>query len=57
MENLSDHWFMLLFIVSALNKHFDIHFRLIKPVNFPSKDGKDAVCRGRNGGKFVYFPP
>ena len=39
------------------NKHFDIHFRLMRPVYFPSKDGKDAVCKGRNGGKVVYFPP
>ena len=31
------------------NNHFAIHFRLIRPVNFPSKDGKDAVCEGRNG--------
>ena len=56
MENLSDHLFMLLFIVSA-REYFDIHFRLIRPVNFPSEDGKDAVCKGRNGGKVVYFPP
>ena len=39
------------------NKHFDIRFRLMRPVYFPSKDGKDAVCKGRNGGKVVYFPP
>ena len=39
------------------NKHFDNHFRLIKPVIFPSKDGEDAVCKGRNGAKVVSFPP
>ena len=39
------------------NTHFDIRFRLIRPVYFPSKVGKDAVCKGRNGGKVVYFPP
>ena len=37
------------------NKHFDIHFQLIRHVFFPSKDGKDAVCKGGNGGKVVYF--
>ena len=57
MENLSDHWFMLLSLCRRGNKHFDIHLRLIRLVYFPSKDGKDAVCKGRNGRKCVYFPP
>ena len=39
------------------NKHFDVHFRWIKLVLFPSKDGKDVACEGRNGWKSVYFPP
>ena len=39
------------------NDHFDIHFPLIRPVDFPSKDGKDAICKERNGGKVGYFPP
>ena len=38
------------------NNQFDVHFRRIGPVPFPSKDGKDAVCEGRNGWKGVYFP-
>ena len=39
------------------NNHFDIHFRPIGPVLFPSKDGKNAVREGRNGPRSVYFPP
>ena len=45
MENLFDHMFMLFLFCRRGNKHFDIHFPLIRPVNFPSKDGKDAVCK------------
>ena len=41
MENLSDHLFMFFFIVSAREEAV----------------WKDAVCKGRNGGKVVYFPP
>ena len=29
----------------------------VRPVRFPSVDGKDAVCEGRNGRNVVYFPP
>ena len=36
---------------------FDLRFRRIGPILFPSKDGKDAVREGRNGRKCVYFPP
>ena len=39
------------------NRDFDIQFRSIRPVYFPWKDGKDAVCKERNGGKVVFFPP
>ena len=39
------------------NNHFDVHFRRIGPVPFPSEDGEDAVREGRNGRKGVYFPP
>ena len=39
------------------NNHFDVYFRRIGPVLFPSKDGKNAVREGRNGRKCVYFPP
>ena len=39
------------------NIYFDVHFRRIGPVFFPSKDRKDAVREGRNGRKGVYFPP
>ena len=39
------------------NDHFDVYFRRIGPVFFPSKDGKDAVSEGTNGQKGVYFPP
>ena len=37
--------------------HFDVHFRRIGPVLFPSKDGKDAVREGRNGRQGVNLPP
>ena len=39
------------------NNHFDVDFRRIGPVRFPSTDGKDAVGEGRNGRRNVYFPP
>ena len=39
------------------NNYFDVHFRRIGPVLFPSKDGKDAAREGRNGRKGFYFPP
>ena len=39
------------------NNHFYVPFRLIRPVHFLSKDGKDAVREGRKGWKSVYFPP
>ena len=38
------------------NNQFDVHFQRIGPYLFLSKDGKDAVCEGRNGRKGVYFP-
>ena len=50
--------YVIIYCVGAeMDKHFDIHLRLIRPVYFPSKNGKDAVCKERNGGKVVYFPP
>ena len=55
--NIFDLLFMFLFIVSAQEKPFDVHFRRIGPVLFLSKDGKVAVREGRNGRKGVYFPP
>ena len=39
------------------NNHFDVLFRRIGPVLFPSKDGDDAVYEGKNTRKGVYFPP
>ena len=39
------------------NNHFDVHFPRIGPYFFLSKDGKHAVCEGRNGRKGVYLPP
>ena len=39
------------------NNHFDVHFRRIGPVPFPSKDGRDAVREGRNELKGVPFSP
>ena len=57
MKNLSYHLFMFYLSCRRRKEHFDIHFRLIRPVYFPSKDGKDAVGTGRNGGKVVFFPP
>ena len=56
MENFFYLLFMLLFICQRGNNHFDVHFRWIGPVLFPSKDVKDAVREGRNGRKCVYFP-
>ena len=37
------------------NNHFDVHFRRIRPVFFPSKGGKDAVREVIKGQKGVYF--
>ena len=39
------------------DKHFVVHSWRIRPVLFPSKDGKDAAYEGRNGWKGVFFPP
>ena len=39
------------------NNNFDVHFRRVRPVQFSSKDGKNAVCEGMNGRKGVRFPP
>ena len=36
------------------NKNFDIQFRLIRPVYFPSKGGKDAVSKEEMDGE-VFF--
>ena len=38
------------------NNPFDVLFRQIGAVTFPSKDGKDAVREGRNGRKGVFSP-
>ena len=39
------------------DKHFDIHFWLIRSVLFPSKYWKDAYHGGRNGRKDISIPP
>ena len=39
------------------NKHFDVHFRRIRLVLFPSKNGKNAACERRKGWKRFYFLP
>ena len=57
MKNHFDLLFMFYLLCRRGNKHFDVHCRRIRPLNFPPKDGKDAVYKGRNGGKGVYFPP
>ena len=49
--------FMLLFIMSARENHFDVHLWRIWFVLFPSKDRKDSVYEERNGRRGVYFPP
>ena len=57
MENLFDFLIFCLcycLLCRRRNKHFDVQFRRIRPVDFPSKDGKDADCEGRNGGKCVF---
>ena len=51
MENLFDHLFISLFIARRGKKHFHILFRLIRPVYFPSKDGKDASVKEDMEGK------
>ena len=33
------------------NKHVDVQFLRIRPLPFPSKDGKDAAFEKRNGWK------
>ena len=33
------------------NNHFDVHFRPIGPVVFPSKDAKDAVLEEKMDGR------
>ena len=38
------------------NKHFDVHLRRIRTVNFLSKDGKGASYEGRDGWKKCLFP-
>ena len=40
-----------------VNNHFDVLFRRIGPILFPSKDGEDVVPEGKNGRKGVSFPP
>ena len=57
MENLFYLLFLLLLLCRRGNDHFDVSFWWIKLVPFPSKDGKDAVYEGRNGGRGVYFLP
>ena len=39
------------------NDYFNVHFRRIGPVHFPSEDQKDAVREGRDGRRKVYLPP
>ena len=57
MENLFDLCFCCSSLCRCGNNHFDVHFRRIGPVLFPSKDGKDAVQEGKSGRKGVYFAP
>ena len=35
------------------NKHFDIHFRRVRSVHFPSKDGKNASYDEMDGKVFI----
>ena len=57
MENLFDLCLCCFLLRRRGNKHFDVHFRRIGPVLFPSKDGRDAVQEGKSGWKGVYFAP
>ena len=36
-------------------KHFDVNFPRIRPLHFPSEDGKDAAYEERIGWKCVQF--
>ena len=38
-------------------KRFDVHFWRIRPVQFPSKDRKDAAFEERKWWEGVFFPP
>ena len=49
--------FVLVFLCLCWNEHFDVHLWRIRPVHFPSKDGKDAGYEGKEGWKGIYFPP
>ena len=42
--------------LSARDKHFDVHLRRIRTVNFLSKDGKGASYDERDGWKSCLFP-
>ena len=62
--NISQLWksvwpfvYFIVYCVGGGNKHFDVQFWRIRLVLFPSKDGKDVACEGRNGWKNVYFSP
>ena len=48
--------FLLFFYGSWADKHFDVLFLPIRPVLFPSKDGKEAAYEWRDGWKGVLFP-
>ena len=53
MENHFDLLFMLLFLCPRWNKHFDVHFRRIRPIHFPSNDRKHVVCKGKTDGMVI----
>ena len=55
MENFFDLLLCYYLMCQGGNNHFDVHFRRIRPVFFPSKGGIDAVREGRNGRRGVYF--
>ena len=42
------------FLCRRGNKHYDVHFRQIKPVHIPSTEGGDAAYQGKNEGKVFY---
>ena len=57
MENRFDHLFMLLFIVSAREQTFWYPIPTDQTRQFSVERWKNEACKGKNGGKVVYFPP
>ena len=55
MRNVLFYWFHQKLMFRHGSKH--LHVWQIRLIQFPVKDGRDAVNEGSNGWKGVYFPP